>query len=54
MILVYTVYVNNCFYFSAEFIIHLTEKNNTFETFKKALLESGAEFTVSKNQKFQF
>ncbi|KAG7207928.1 hypothetical protein KM043_009517 [Ampulex compressa] len=31
----------------AEFIIHLAEKNNTFEKFKKVLLENGAEFSES-------
>lgn len=31
----------------AEFIIHLSEKNNTVETFKKALVENGAEFSES-------
>ncbi|CAB0032554.1 unnamed protein product [Trichogramma brassicae] len=31
----------------AEFIIHLAEKNNTFESFRKALLENGAEFSDS-------
>ncbi|XP_052803131.1 ATP-dependent RNA helicase DHX8-like isoform X3 [Mya arenaria] len=31
----------------AEFIIDLAEKNNTFEAFKKALLENGAEFGES-------
>lgn len=32
---------------TAEFIIHLAEKNDTFETFKKVLIENGAEFSVS-------
>ena len=32
---------------TAEFIISLSEKNNTFEAFKKVLLENGAEFGVS-------
>ncbi|WAQ94011.1 DHX8-like protein, partial [Mya arenaria] len=32
---------------SPEFIIDLAEKNNTFEAFKKALLENGAEFGES-------
>lgn len=36
-----------CFYFLAEFIIHLSEKNNTPDTFKKALIENGAEFSDS-------
>ncbi|KAJ8927443.1 hypothetical protein NQ314_020113 [Rhamnusium bicolor] len=31
----------------AEFIIHLSEKNNTLETFRKALIENGAEFSDS-------
>lgn len=31
----------------AEFIIHLSEKNNTFPTFKKVLIENGAEFSDS-------
>uniref|UniRef100_A0A6P7GVK9 ATP-dependent RNA helicase DHX8-like n=1 Tax=Diabrotica virgifera virgifera TaxID=50390 RepID=A0A6P7GVK9_DIAVI len=31
----------------AEFIIHLSEKNGTFESFKKALIENGAEFSDS-------
>ncbi|KAG5879717.1 hypothetical protein JTB14_023033 [Gonioctena quinquepunctata] len=31
----------------AEFIIHLSEKNDTLETFRKALLENGAEFSDS-------
>lgn len=31
----------------AEFIIFLSEKNNTVETFKKALIENGAEFSDS-------
>ncbi|KAK0160569.1 hypothetical protein PV328_007967 [Microctonus aethiopoides] len=31
----------------AEFIIHLSEKNPTFEDFKKVLLENGAEFSDS-------
>ena len=31
----------------AEFIIDLAEKNNTFETFKKALVDNEAEFSVS-------
>jgi ATP-dependent RNA helicase DHX8/PRP22 len=31
----------------AEFIIHLAEKNDTFETFKNALVENGAEFSDS-------
>ncbi|XP_060529448.1 ATP-dependent RNA helicase DHX8 [Cylas formicarius] len=31
----------------AEFIIHLSEKNNTADSFKKALLENGAEFSDS-------
>lgn len=31
----------------AEFIIHLAEKNNTFPTFKKVLIENGAEFSDS-------
>ena len=32
----------------AEFIIHLAEKNDTFDTFKKALHNNGAEsFSVS-------
>ncbi|CAH1963662.1 unnamed protein product [Acanthoscelides obtectus] len=34
-------------YFLAEFIIHLSEENNTLESFKKALLENGAEFSDS-------
>ncbi|KAJ8934686.1 hypothetical protein NQ318_015155 [Aromia moschata] len=31
----------------AEFIIHLSEENNTLDSFKKALLENGAEFSDS-------
>lgn len=31
----------------AEFIIHLSEKNGTFESFKKVLIENGAEFSDS-------
>ncbi|XP_033212853.1 ATP-dependent RNA helicase DHX8 [Belonocnema kinseyi] len=31
----------------AEFIIHLSEKNNTFEKFKAVLIENGAEFSDS-------
>jgi len=31
----------------AEFIIDLAYKNDTLETFKKALLKNGAEFSVS-------
>ncbi|KAJ8917644.1 hypothetical protein NQ315_005091 [Exocentrus adspersus] len=31
----------------AEFIIHLSEKNNTPDSFKKALIENGAEFSDS-------
>nr|CAH7767740.1 unnamed protein product [Callosobruchus chinensis] len=31
----------------AEFIIHLSKENNTLESFKKALLENGAEFSDS-------
>ncbi|PBC27300.1 ATP-dependent RNA helicase DHX8 [Apis cerana] len=31
----------------AEFIIHLAEKNNTFDKFKKVLIENGAEFSES-------
>lgn len=33
--------------FPAEFIIALSAKNNTFESFKKVLDENGAEFSVS-------
>lgn len=33
--------------FLAEFIIHLSEKNNTTDSFKKALIENGAEFSDS-------
>lgn len=33
--------------FSAEFIISLEDKNDTFEAFKKVLIENGAEFSVS-------
>lgn len=32
---------------TAEYIIALAEKNNTFESFKKVLDENGAEFPVS-------
>lgn len=32
---------------TAEFIIHLAEKNNTLDKFKKVLVENGAEFSVS-------
>lgn len=35
------------YHISAEFIIHLSEKHNTLETFKKVLLENGAEFSDS-------
>lgn len=33
--------------FAAEFIIHLSETNNTLEDFKKVLAENGAEFSES-------
>ena len=33
--------------FLAEFIIHLSEKNTTTESFTKALIENGAEFSDS-------
>lgn len=33
--------------FLAEFIIHLSEKNNTLDTFKKSLIDNGAEFSDS-------
>lgn len=33
--------------FSAEFIIDLADKSGTFETFKRLLIENGAEFSVS-------
>ena len=36
------------FCFSAEFIIDLADKNDTFEAFKSALNENGAEFSVSE------
>lgn len=32
---------------TAEFIIHLSEKNNTFDSFKKVLIENEAEFSDS-------
>jgi len=32
--------------FTAEFIIALAEKNDTFDSFKKVLLDNGAEFGV--------
>jgi ATP-dependent RNA helicase DHX8/PRP22 len=35
------------YFFLAEFIIDLAYKNDTLETFKKALLNNGAEFSVS-------
>lgn len=38
----------------AEFIIHLAEKNNTFDKFKKVLLENGAEFSVSIISSFAY
>lgn len=34
--------------FLAEFIVDLAEKNNNLESFKKVLVENGAEFSVSK------
>jgi len=34
------------FLFTAEFIIALAEKNDTFDSFKKVLLDNGAEFGV--------
>ena len=33
--------------FSAEFIIHLSDKHREFENFKKALAANGANFSVS-------
>ena len=33
--------------FTAEFVINLAEKNDTFEKYKKVLEENGAEFSVS-------
>lgn len=36
-----------CFLISAEFIIDLAKKNNSFESFKSALLSNGAEFADS-------
>jgi hypothetical protein len=33
-------------YILAEFVISLAEKNDTFESFKKVLMENGAEFGV--------
>lgn len=33
-------------HFTAEYIIHLSEKNDTFDSFKKVLLENGADFAV--------
>ncbi len=35
------------FEFSAEFIIHLADKHQNYESFKKALDENGASFSVS-------
>ena len=35
------------FFSAAEFIIDLADKNQTFDSFKKALLKNGAEFSVS-------
>lgn len=32
--------------FTAEFIVHLAENNITFDSFKKALIENGAELSV--------
>jgi hypothetical protein len=40
------------FIITAEFIIALAEKNDTFDTFKIVLAENGAEFSVSKLQTF--
>jgi hypothetical protein len=40
----------NLFIIAAEFIIHLAEENDTFETFKNILVENGAEFSVSKGK----
>lgn len=34
-------------FITAEFIIHLSETNNTLDSFKKALAENGAEFSES-------
>jgi len=35
-----------CKLFAAEFIVNLADKNSTFESFKKVLLENGASFSV--------
>lgn len=46
--IVVTSYQRNHFeIFSAEFVISLAVKNDTFENFKKVLMENGAEFSVS-------
>lgn len=37
---------NIIYYILAEFIIHLAEENAQFESFKRILLENGAEFSV--------
>ena len=42
----YSSYTMIFVFFPAEFIISLAEKNNTFESFKKVLVENGAEFGV--------
>lgn len=39
--------INHSFLFTAEFIIDLSEKHSTYESFKKVLLENGAEFSDS-------
>lgn len=38
---------NILYHFPAEFIIDLAYKNDTLDSFKKALLKNGAEFSVS-------
>lgn len=42
-----TLFLIKIWLFSAEFIIHLSEKHNTLSSFKKVLLENGAEFSDS-------
>ena len=42
----FLIFNNFTFLILAEFIIYLSEKNNTFESFKKVLLENGANFSV--------
>lgn len=41
------LHTNHDLFFPAEFIIHIAHENDTFTTFKNALLNNGAEFPVS-------